>query len=125
MTRPTSSTLRTVWARDLSRCFRCMVILHHGRGGYSVHHRKPRGMGGSKDPAINTAANLLLLCGSGVDGCHGWVETNREQAIDLGYLISRLSDRPPDTVPVKRWGVEWVLLDADGSLTLGVDPAPL
>ena len=45
----------------------------------SVHHRRPRGMGGAKTPDIHSAANQVLLCGSGTTGCHGEIESNREQ----------------------------------------------
>lgn len=120
MARPSKATVDIVWDRDLSRCFCCQTMLHRGVGGYSIHHRKPRGMGGSRDPQLNTAANLLLLCGSGVTGCHGWVEQNREEATRLGYLISRLSSQAPALVPAKRWGVEWVTLQPDGLVILGV-----
>jgi hypothetical protein len=95
-------------------------MLLRGQGGYSVHHRIPRGMGGSSSRLLGSPANLLLLCGSGVDGCHGWVEQNREQATTLGYLISRLSGQVPDQVPVKRWGIEWVTLQSTGDIILGV-----
>jgi len=46
-------------------------------------------MGGSKGSFINEAANLLALCGSGVTGCHGEVESNRARAYDLGLLVHR------------------------------------
>lgn len=53
----------------------------------SVHHRRPRQMGGTKRPDANEPGNLLLLCGSGVTGCHGWVESNRSEARSLGLLL--------------------------------------
>lgn len=118
MARPTRGTINVVWARDLSRCFRCAIMLHYGQGGYSIHHRQPRGMGGSRDPAINDPANLLLLCGSGVTGCHGWVESNRPEATDLGLLVSRNSRYSPIEVPVQRWGGQMVRLDADGGIEI-------
>jgi hypothetical protein len=71
-------------------------------------------MGGSRNPAINGAANLLLLCGSGVDGCHGWVESNREKAKALGLLIPVTSPLSAEDVRVLRWGTEWVRLLNDG-----------
>lgn len=109
-----------MWARDLSRCFRCAIMLHYGQGGYSVHHRKPPGMGGSNDPIMHGPSNLILLCGSGTTGCHGWVESHRPQATDLGLLISRNSLALPTDVPVKRWGSEWVTLQHDGGVLVGV-----
>jgi hypothetical protein len=83
-------------------------------------------MGGSRNPAINGAANLLLLCGSGVDGCHGWVESNREIAKVLGLLIPGTSPDNPEDVPVLQWGITWVRLLDDGVVVpvSGVDAGP-
>ncbi|WP_295035092.1 hypothetical protein [uncultured Microbacterium sp.] len=79
--------------------------------GWSAHHRKPRGMGGTSDPAIGNIANLLVLCGSGVTGCHAWVESHRMAAEDLGYLIRRESRiATPTGTPVRRKdGTLWLL----------------
>lgn len=49
-------------------------------------------MGGSRDPFINSPANIVLLCGSGTEGCHGWVESNRQQSYDEGLLVHRNDD---------------------------------
>lgn len=56
-------------------------------------------MGGSKDPNANLPANILLLCGSGTDGCHGWVESNREKSYLTGLLLHKW--QTPDTEPVE------------------------
>lgn len=66
---------------------------------YSIHHRQPRGMGGTDDPAVNSPANLLLLCGTGTSGCHGLVESQRAMAVTNGWLVPRPTD--PATVPVE------------------------
>lgn len=63
--------------------------------GGQVHHRLPRGVGGSSDPAIHSPANLLLLCRP----CHEWVESNRTAAYDAGWLVRRGSTAP-GAVPV-------------------------
>lgn len=55
----------------------------------NTHHRRPRGMGGSKDPLTNSVVNLLRLCGSGTTGCHGRIEANREWSYALGLLVRR------------------------------------
>lgn len=47
-------------------------------GRLEVHHRLPRGRGGS-----NERENLVTLC----PGHHRWVETNRAAAYDLGLLV--------------------------------------
>ena len=45
-------------------------------------------MGGtSLDP--NKPSNLILLCGSGTSGCHGWVEHYRDDARAAGYIVRR------------------------------------
>ena len=53
----------------------------------SLHHRRPRGMGGTKALWIHDAENLLALCGTGTTGCHGKVESFRERAYDFGWLV--------------------------------------
>lgn len=45
--------------------------------GLEVHHRLPRGRGGS-----NHWWNLVTLCA----GHHRWCESNRDEAYDLGLL---------------------------------------
>jgi hypothetical protein len=82
-------TRTAVFERAYYRCERC----HGGPDvfGWSVHHRVPRGMGGSKNPMLHQMANLILLCGSGVSGCHGWVESYRDQARNDGFLLQRVN----------------------------------
>jgi len=89
--------------RDRGRCLRC------GGPGGNVHHRTARGMGGGSDRA-HSPANLIVLCGSGTTGCHGWVEAHPRAAIILGYRVPRWLD--PAEVPV---------LDVDGWVRLSHD----
>lgn len=91
-----------VQERDGGLCRRC------GRPGESVHHRTPRGMGGSKDPAINSPANLIVLCGHGTTGCHGHVESHRSDAYLSGFLVHRYED-PAEVALVDLSGTAWVL----------------
>lgn len=66
--------------------------------GWSVHHRLPRGMGGRGPKAAPTEGPdwLLLVCGSGTSGCHGWLESvERAMAYEFGYLIRRPGPRVP------------------------------
>jgi hypothetical protein len=44
-------------------------------------------MGGTTD--VDTCSRIVLLCGSGTTGCHGWVERFREQAYEQGWLVRR------------------------------------
>lgn len=55
-------------------------------------------MGGTKRADANRPANLLVLCGSGVTGCHGWVESHRDEARELGLLLWQ--SQSPELVPV-------------------------
>lgn len=97
-------------ARDQLRCVACS---HYGG---NVHHRKRRSQGGS-----NQASNLLLLCGSGTTGCHGFYHAHPEVAMQLGYLVSQAA--APAQTPVWHlgWGA-WVLLRDD--LTVKLIDAP-
>lgn len=100
-----------VIARADSRCEWCDA---YSTFGMSVHHRQPRGMGGSRKVHVNAAANLLLLCGSGTTGCHGWVESNRRVSVTWGLLVPRPAF--PATTPVFYRKNGWVLLDDDGGV---------
>lgn len=75
----------------------------------SVHHRKPRGMGGTRRADVHGLHHLMLLCGSGTTGCHGWVERNRAAARDRGLLVPQAMDATE--VPVVLWSGRRVLLD--------------
>lgn len=113
---PSRATLDLVWARDGSACFVCGRPLVRGGGGYSVHHRRPRGMGGSRDRVTGSAANLVLLCGSGTDGCHGLVESRRAWALGAGLLLRQSGD--PRSVPVRLAGRAPVVLSEVGGLVV-------
>jgi hypothetical protein len=54
-------------------------------------------MGGSSRPEINDVVNLALLCGTGTTGCHGYVESHRKIAYQMGWLVYSWDD--PRTVP--------------------------
>lgn len=95
-TGPTHGQRVQVAQRDAGRCVRC------GRPGTNVHHRRPRGMGGRADRAeANRPSLLLTVCGSGTDGCHGWIESNRAEALAAGLLLPTNGDADPRTVPVR------------------------
>lgn len=101
-------TRQIIVARAGECCERCGL---HARGG-SIHHRRPRGMGGTKDPAAATAANGVLLCGSGTTGCHGWVESHRAEALAQGWLVRQGVD--PAIVPIPHVTLGRVFLALDG-----------
>ncbi len=80
----------------------------------NVHHRRPRGMGGTSR-AIESPGWLLHVCGQGnTSGCHGRIESSREAAREAGWL---LTDRQtPQDTPARLW-FGFVLLDDEGDYT--------
>lgn len=114
-----ASVTAIVLSRDESACFRCGSGIRARMRGldWSIHHRRPRGAGGSRLPWVNRPANLLTLCGSGVTGCHGWVESNRDRAREEGFLVPLNGLALPADVMVRHhmWGP--ALLGDDGSLS--------
>lgn len=78
-----------------------------GEDAVAIHHRRPRGSGGSKRTDTNRPPNGLATC----DPCHLWVELNRERAFGFGWLLHQA--QVPAEEPVLRRGV-WVLLDDAG-----------
>ena len=97
--------------REMQRCARCGVVIWENG---SRHHRKLRSRGGA-----DAADNIILACGSGTTGCHGWMHANPAEATALGYIVSRWAD--PADIPILHALYEWVLLKPDGT-TKGVDP---
>lgn len=92
--------------RAKDRCEKCgSLALYH-----QIHHRRPRGMGGSKDPDTGSPANGLWVH----PACHAKIESNREESLEAGYLVRQGVD--PTAVPVKI-GISWYLLDHQGGRT--------
>lgn len=77
--------------RDRDRCQRCGSYTPGG----SLHHRQGRG-----GPDPHRPANLLLLCGSGTTGCHGWVHAHPAEAYEAGLMVRRLGVQTCEDVPV-------------------------
>lgn len=124
-TGPTPAQRAMVAERAGYRCELCGRPLHNGTEWFlthSFHHRQARGMGSSRRPETNAAYNLLLVCGSGVSRCHGFIEGHRTAAEAEGWLVRHGQD--PAVVPVtvhagatgRHVGVETirVLLTGDG-----------
>ena len=107
-TGPTPEVVGLVRARAGERCERCAYMLH---GNGQIHHRIPRGMGGSKAPYINRPPNLVLLCLQ----CHSWAESYRASAMEAGWLVLRRVD--PATVPIHSV-LHGVVLLTDDSTTI-------
>ncbi|WP_300680716.1 hypothetical protein [Nocardioides sp.] len=121
-TGPSQTVRLLVKARAEGRCERCatrvLSLDDQARTWpvypYSIHHRIPRGMGGTSRPELNQPGNLVLLCGTGVDGCHGWIESHRHAAAEAGWLLPT-STADPTTVPVVLWHGRPVYLLNDGT----------
>lgn len=112
MSRLTPKVRETVSERDQWRCTRCGE--HVQFRTVSIHHRRPAGSGGSRRPETHLPANLILLCGSGVTGCHGWVESHRTESYELGLLVHQGID--PAGVSVQTYRGR-LLLDNEGFFT--------
>lgn len=98
--------------RDQSACVVCGVYV--GDGG-NVHHRRNRGMGGSR--AANVVSNLMTACGSPSSGCHGLL-TTRPWEIDAeqhGWVLPTNGTADPATVPVLVAWLGWAYPMADGT----------
>jgi hypothetical protein len=103
---PTRQVCDSVDQREQFLCARCGKSIDGG----SRHHRQLRRFGD------HSTANLILLCGSGTTGCHGWVHSHVQRSYELGYLVH--SWHLPENVPVRVFapdlGAAWVLHDREG-----------
>lgn len=102
-TGPSRATVDLVLDRASGCCERCE------QQACQIHHRTPRGAGGSRSEAINSPSNLLALCYD----CHRYVESNREESYTLGLLVRR-TDSDTAAVPVRLLH-GWCLLTATGT----------
>lgn len=100
MSRIPDRVRRLVMERDRYRCVICGQTVVNRPG--SLHHRRPRGSGGSKASDTNSPVNLIVLCGTGTSGCHQRVESNRTAAFDAGWLVHAWEQ--PALVPVVHGG---------------------
>jgi hypothetical protein len=123
-TGPSTDVVDLVLERASYSCEVCNGMPSGARRGvdWSLHHRRPRQMGGSRWPGINLPSNLLLVCGSGVDLCHGDIESHRATAARAGYLV--LASTDPAQVAVLLHKERWVYLDNSGAYR-DAPPPPL
>ena len=75
-----------VMARSGGRCEARIPGVCQGRAT-NLHHRRLRSQGG-----LNTASNILALCGTGSTGCHGHIHARPEWARERGFLLSAYHD---------------------------------
>lgn len=94
-------------------------LLHLPRDQWSLHHRRPRGMGGSKRVDVHSLAMLVGTCGHGSKGCHRYAEIHRTWAEARGLLLPKegVADvADPARVPLVMPSGHRVLLDPFGPL---------
>lgn len=117
-------TAQMIIDRDKGKCFRCGELVDLSARGlaFSLHHRRPRGAGGTSLWWVNLPSNGVLLCGSGTTGDHGWVERNRHEARELGYLVPLNGILTPSQVPIVRYDGALVYLTDDGQAEPSVVP---
>lgn len=106
MTGFSPKTRRTVLDRSGGICELCGV-----RPVDQLHHRRPRGSGGSKRDDTNTPANCFAIC----EPDHRHLESHRTEALDNGWLVRQ--GRDPEHVPLLYRRTHFVILSADGGLT--------
>lgn len=78
------STWGVVEARAGGLCERCCKR----PSAVQRHHRKPRQMGGTRDPLIHDPSNVVWICCP----CHDWIESHRTDAYESGWLVHRGDD---------------------------------
>ena len=94
----TDKTRTLIYARADGRCEVCGLV-----GPSQIHHRQPRGMGGSGQTATRSAANGIAVHAD----CHRRIELNRAKSYLLGHLVHKWDD--PEIIPVRLWDGLWVL----------------
>lgn len=118
-TKPTKAVVAKIIDREFGKCAVCYNTIDttQDRGtSWSIHHRCPRAAGGTSRVWVNEAANLLLVCGSGTTGCHGWIESNRDTARQQGLLISSNGIALAEDVEIEHARYGRVKLTNDGGV---------
>lgn len=92
-----------VQGRAFGRCERCLHATLCG----DHHHRRVRGMGGSKAADRHDPSNLVWLCRP----CHNWAHGNPLESEAVGFLIPRSSGNHPLDVPITDLSGETRYLD--------------
>ena len=88
----------------------CEFCFYPATEEMQIHHRRPRGMGGSKDPVTASPANGVWVHYH----CHRAIEENRQHSLATGYLVHQ--HRDPRDIPVMMPQVTafGMLLDDEG-----------
>jgi 5-methylcytosine-specific restriction enzyme A len=114
-TGPSQEVVTAVLERAGYSCEACGKPVGDRRGeDWSVQHRLPRRMGGTRWAGCNLPSNLMILCGSATTpgSCHLFAESHRASAVAAGWLVLSRSDPTTVAVLVDR-GSRWVYLGND------------
>ncbi len=71
-------------------------------GANNAHHRRALSQGGH-----DRLSNLLLLCGSGITGCHGFITVDADGiriGKRMGWIVRHVSE--PADIPVWRFNID-------------------
>ena len=101
----TEATRAVIRDRADHRCEICGTRMAYGG---QIHHRQPRGMGGTKIKGKESAANGIYVHNS----CHRMIESERERAYMLGWLVK--SNMSTASQEIKLWD-GWFLLTDEGA----------
>lgn len=105
MSQVPKKTVVAVNERDGEQCFRC------GLYGANVHHRRMRSQ--SPKTVVHNIENLVLFCGSGTQGCHGYVHGHPSESYGNGWLV-RSHDDPADIALWEPRRGQWFVLTPGG-----------
>ena len=95
-----------VQGRAFGRCERCLEATLCGH----LHHRRPKGLGGSKAPDRHDVSNLVYLCPAD----HSWAHGNPSEAAESGFIVPRSSGNHPLDVPITDLTGQTRYLDNEG-----------
>lgn len=99
----TEATRRLIKQRADDRCEVCGLRQAYGQ----IHHRRPRGMGGTRRPDASSPSNGLYVH----HNCHLMIESNRKRAAYLGWIVGW--GRQTEAAEVRLWD-GWFLLTPEG-----------
>ena len=108
MSQPSRLVCELVDRRDEYCCVRCGRYLIGNPA--SRHHRKLRSQASLAE--VHNPSNLILLCGTGTTGCHGWVHAHPAEACRYGWMVRSYREVWDIAVLSKKHG--WIFLDDDG-----------
>ena len=103
----TEKTRKLIMERAGYKCEICGLSMVIGQ----IHHRQPRGMGGTRSKSRSSCSNGLYVHAK----CHAMVESQRERAYMMGWLVK--TGYQPESTPVKLWD-GWFVLTVDGQRLL-------